>query len=107
MEHNFYIGQDIVAIVNHSQNIFKKDDVFVVLDAKISECICKKPIIDIGIKVNNKKIICTTCRKGTTANGAHWVNSRQFAPLDDITNIEELTEILKSPILQEEDFVLK
>lgn len=51
----WYIGQPIVAIINHSQGVFKKGDEFIIRGLKTSPCNCKNVIIDIGF-ITNKTI---------------------------------------------------
>jgi hypothetical protein len=48
MSYNFHIGQDVVAIVNHSAGFFKKDDTFNIHSLRISKCRCNEVIVDIG-----------------------------------------------------------
>lgn len=101
---NFHIGQDIVAIVDHSQGCFKKDDVFIALDVSISRC-CNEPLVDIGIREDGEAVLYITnctCGKDTVSNShVSWFFSHCFAPLDSLVNIEELSEILNLELVCE------
>ena len=90
---NWYIGQPIVAIVNHSQKRFRKGDEFIVCGLKLSSCKCTPhTLIDISIRdyayTHTKCVDCNTDRP----YDAHY-HEDCFAPLD--TDISELTEILE------------
>lgn len=100
---NFYIGQDIVAIVDHSQGCFKKNDAFVALDISFTKC-CNKPMVDVGIreKLEPNVEYYTECRCGSQLNDQNaicWFYSSCFAPLDDLVNIEELSEVLEFELI--------
>ena len=98
---NFYIGQDIVAIVDHSQGCFKKDDIFSALDVDFTKC-CNKPLVDIGIKEIPALMYQGGCDCGAiefTRSPVIWFYSKCFVPLDSLVNIEELTEILEFELI--------
>lgn len=95
---NWYIGQPIVAIRNHSQGIFKKGDEFTIKGLKQGCCSIR---IDIGITYNLQKFCnltkCGICNKITIdSDNKFWFSETCFAPLD--INISELTDILKEPV---------
>lgn len=98
---NWYIGQEIVAIKDHSQGMFKKNDVFVINNLRTSYCKCGHILIDIGIfAIVSPTNYCTTCDTlSNTTSKIYWFNEVCFAPLDSFVNHEELNEI-KEQILQ-------
>lgn len=91
----WYIGQEIVAIVDHSQGKFKKGDVFTIKGLRNPPCGCTIQI-DVGIKGIYKYDRCTTCDNRHLSNGIHWFKENCFAPLD--FDISELTSILETPL---------
>ena len=90
---NWYIGQNIVAIVDHSKGKFKDGDSFVIKSLLEGVCNCpnKKILIDVGLVANGGKSKCITCN--VVVSGC-WFADSCFAPLDELCNISELTEIL-------------
>lgn len=94
---DFYIGQDIVAIKDHSQGVFKEGEVFTIKGLKGSYCKCKKVLIDIGIFSDAHTIKCNYCGNITIKdNSTAWFSERCFAPLDTLADISELTEHLET-----------
>jgi len=91
---NWYIGQPIVAIANHSQGMFKKGDEFVINALRKKDCGCKDLFIDIGHRegyIGNVR--CHLCNRiAESGTNINWYTEICFAPLD--TDISELTEIL-------------
>lgn len=96
----WYIGQEIVAIVNHSQGFFKEGDTFPVKGLRNAICSCDYIEIDIGIQSNLfRTSICTRCNfRAYKTDSVCWFYEGCFAPLD--FDISELTEILEQEILQ-------
>ncbi len=100
---NFYIGQDIVAIKDHSKGHFKEEDIFIIQDL-IIECGCGL-CINIGIinpnlnKNLGKLSRCTSCGCifELKSDYIYYIASA-FKPLDSLVNISELTEILEKPV---------
>lgn len=100
---NFYIGQDIVAIKNHSQGKFKEGDVFSVKDMN-NECSCGLSL-NIGIvdpaTVGNigRLARCSTCKDIFIIKSEYiYFLASSFKPLDSLVNISELTKILEEPV---------
>lgn len=89
----FYVGQDIVAIKDHSKLSFKEGDVFTIKGLKQGCCGKCTLLIDIG-KTNLTDSYCTFCYK--VLHGIVHYNSICFRPLDELTNIEELTNVLEN-----------
>lgn len=100
---NWYIGQDIVAIKEHSQNKFKKGDTFTIKGLKISECKCKNVSIDIGIKGYSDLCHCNACNfhfKNQSRDGIWWFSETRFAPLDSLVNTEEIQNLIEESLYQ-------
>ena len=93
----WYIGQDIVCIKSHSQGAVKEGDVFIIKGIKKSCC-----SIDLDINFIHLKpmLECPHCHKLEKSNGIYWFDHNQFAPLESITDISEIEELLKEPIFQ-------
>jgi hypothetical protein len=93
----WYIGQEIVAIENHSQGAFKKGDTFIVKGLQNSHCKCGgKVIIDIGLLHDSIFMVCPACYTFYKSMNKWWFSEKMFAPLD--YDISELTDILEKPI---------
>jgi len=108
MNHNWYIGMDIVCIKTHSEGVVKEGEVFTI---KALRKPCCNVQIDIGKDLNYTggtfSTSCAVCKK-ITNNGTDataWISHRLFAPLDTLTDISEIEEILNQPI--EELFKIK
>jgi hypothetical protein len=93
METNFYIGQEVVAILDHSQGDYKKGDEFVVRGIRKGCCFID---LDIG-KLHNGYINCIYCNSLNPANGVMWYHSRAFAPKQQLsdTTYNEVMEWIK------------
>lgn len=65
----WYIGQDIVAVKDHSQGRFKRGDEFKIEGLKMASCGCGYILIDVGIIDNsithNRCIRCGRVEKRT------------------------------------------
>ena len=90
----FYVGQDIVSIINQSQGNFKKGEPFVVEGLKKGCCKNAPLLIDIGQR-HCEEIECLDCGTIEKTN-INWYCSSCFRPLDELTNIEELTNVLEN-----------
>lgn len=96
---NWYIGQDIVAIKNHSQHKFNEGDLFTIKGLRDSLCKCGHVLIDIGFKSSSipSNSVCVTCKiKSENISGIWWFSETNFRPLDELADISELTEILET-----------
>ena len=101
MSYNFHIGQDIVALKDHSQGAYKKDDVFTVKGLMESFCNCGGVLVDIGLTKKKYFMRCKKCMYRVENNtNSKWFMANNFAPLDSLTNIEELTQVLEQPLYQ-------
>jgi len=98
--HNWYIGQDIVCIKTF-KNILKEGDTFVIKALQSAVCKCDMVIIDIGMKTDFEQGCCSLCHTmNIELHGIHWMHEKYFAPLDTLTDISEIQEILNQPIEQ-------
>lgn len=99
---NWYIGQDIVAIRNHSQKAFKEGDLFTIISISKSKCSKCGSYVVLDIGMNNtspvgKMVQCAESHGLIRVNeGIWWFSEECFAPLDSLVNISELTEILET-----------
>lgn len=90
---NWYIGQPILAIKNSRCGNIKKGQEFIIKGLAATMCDCKVIHIDVGLKIDAKRIRCSTCKLAWNSE-ILWESEKLFAPLDQ--DISELTEILKT-----------
>lgn len=86
---NWYIGQRIVAIRNHSKGRFKVGDEFVIKGLQSSACKCNEVEIDIGHKHNYSgdkyEFVCPDCNQPYPITSfTQWYSETNFSPLDKI-----------------------
>jgi hypothetical protein len=98
---NWYISQDIIAIVDHSRGVFKKGDVFTIRALKMPTCGCPIILIHIGRVMPFNHIgyneSCANCGYSfRTHDPVEWFFESCFAPLDSLVDISELTEHLET-----------
>lgn len=91
----FYVGQDVVAIRDHSQGKFKEGEVFPIKGLKNGCCEGSSLHIDIGVFRIGNIAQCPRCYS-ILESDIIWFNSISFRPLDELTNISELTEVLEN-----------
>ena len=91
---NWYIGQDIVAVRDHNQGVFKIGDEFKIKGLQLSPCKCGVIEIDIGKSSFRPYTRCTLCEtRYATRTDVWYFHERSFAPLDPIKEaISELME---------------
>jgi len=78
---NFYVGQEVVAIRDHSQGIFKKGQEFVIRGIKKGCC-----GIDLDIGMNESVYISVCdCGRETIEHGCLWFNSNRFSPKQQLS----------------------
>ena len=93
---NWYIGQDIVAIKDHTGGLFKRGDEFKIKGLCESPCKCKSRIkgailIDIGY--TDSRYSGTQCISCGLVHNEFWFREYRFAPLDPIKEaISQLME---------------
>ena len=90
----WYIGQDVVSLITHTQCNLKKGDVKTISGLK--QGCCNKVLLDVGININKDRMsLCTVCGKETHSNGIGWLSEKAFKPLDELSDISELLEVLE------------
>ena len=98
--HNWYIGQDIVCIKTHSKGVVKEGNVYTIKSLQSSTCNCQKVYIDVGNTHKYNNMQCGVCDTIFISNCIYWHSETLFAPLDTLTDISEIEEILNLPIEQ-------
>jgi hypothetical protein len=79
---NWYIGQRVVAVKDHSQRLVLKNQEFIVLGVIVCRCGTKK--LDIGLR-SNMDLQCGHCRcghKDYRSDKILWMSERLFAPIE-------------------------
>jgi hypothetical protein len=90
----WYIGQDVVSLINHKECDLKEGDVKTIYGLK--QGCCSKEYLDVGIKLNEGRILrCGICGKETPSNGIGWLSEKCFKPLDELSDISEILEHLE------------
>lgn len=90
---NWYIGQPIVAIKSHQQGVYKYGDEFTIKGLMISQCSCKRVLINIGFFHKTAKCQCNLCLEIYPAPKEWFFGEESFAPLDiDINEIENVLQ---------------
>jgi hypothetical protein len=82
METNFFVGQEVVAIKDHSQGNFKKGDEFLIQDIKNG---CCKLLIDVGIRTGKDFINCRCC--GDRKPNDNYYCSQCFSPIKKLSEL--------------------
>lgn len=91
---NWYIGQEIVCIREHSKGVVKKGQIYVIQGLQISPCQCKIIYIDVGIIPASELCRCIKCSYIWSDIYIWWLSENLFAPLEyDKQAIEELLRI--------------
>jgi len=96
--YNWKIGQDIVCIKTHEQGVIKEGEVFTIKGIRTDFCSCSFIHFNVGIGTTNKREVCTFCGFHAVATNIYWLSETRFAPLDTLTDISEIEEILSQPI---------
>lgn len=97
---NWYIGQRIVAVVNHSQGVFKKGDEFVLRNISNGLCPCAGLLLDIGVTEYRGFDRCAFCGiRRAAKDAAWWFSEKCFAPIQ--SRPEELSETTYEDIMTE------
>lgn len=95
MSHNWFIGQTIVCIKSHSQELIKEGDVFTVKGLRKGCCNIQINIGIIGV-YGQSQCCCGNIIEGF--DDIYWFAEFRFSPLDTLTDISEIEEILSQPI---------
>lgn len=94
----FFIGQEVVAIIDHSQGIFKKGDSFIVYG--LNEGCCGYTV-DIGIKRASEYTRCGICNNRYLYSGLNRVfHHSSFSPKQKFKAIS-YTKIMEEELVCE------
>lgn len=98
---DFYVGQDVVCVKNYPEAGLIKDSLHVAKGLKDGICNCVKLLIDVGIRVSGGIIACQNCNtiSNSEPDNIWWIASEYFKPLDELTDISELTEVLEEELV--------
>lgn len=94
---NWYIGQDIVVIKDHRDKVVVEGEVYTIRGIRPSICRCKEYELDIGKNTGHKETYCSKCYGTGESNGIYWLSEKLFQPLDSLSDISELKEIVENP----------
>jgi len=98
---DYRAGDDIVAIRDHSQGVFKKGDVFTAVSLQRNGCGCII-LVDIGLTSDRPFTKCPVClMSDEKTDKIWWVDARLFRRLLSRSQEEDLREVL-AEVLQEE-----
>ena len=92
--HNWYIGQDVVCIKSHSMGLVKEGEIFTIQSLRK----CCRVSMQVGVRCPNESSHCGKCYEVFCPSSMQWFSETLFAPLDTLTDISEIEEILKQPI---------
>ena len=95
METNFFIGQEVVAIKDHSEGNFKKGNEFVILGIKEDCCLIT---LDVGIRTDKDFMKCVFC--GNRKLNDNYYGSNCFSPKQQLSELtyDELQKWLKKDV---------
>jgi hypothetical protein len=100
----YHIGQDVVCINNKRlEHRLEQGKVYTIRSLKTFECKCGLGI-DVGINSNlfaREQVTCRLCNHQRIIDSQWYLKADRFKPLDELTNITELTEILEQPIYED------
>lgn len=96
---NWYIGQEIVCLKSSRDSKAIEGVVYKVEGLRVSTCVCRYILIDIGAKSDSDCFNCELC--GTDGmvmkdNNIRWFGESRFKPLDELCDISEITEHLRT-----------
>lgn len=90
----WHIGQDIVCIKTSNKKTVKEGEVYIIKGLK--KWCCGTIAIDIGRIGNFELEKCCKCQRVWKAtDNKHWYNENLFKPLDELSDISELLEVLE------------
>ena len=94
-------GDDIVAIRDHSQGIFKKGDVFTAIAMQRNGCGCIF-LVDVGLTSDRPFTQCPVCRTNDEkTDNIWWVDARLFRRLLTRSEEEDLADVLAEVFSEE------
>ena len=87
----FFIGQIIIAKEDHPFKAFNKGDEFVCLNIRKSNCVCKKYIVDIGMRLPEESSSrCMICHESNKIFGIWFFDAKRFVAKSPL-NFQRLT----------------
>lgn len=86
----WHIGQEIVCVRSHSALKVVKGKFYTIVSLN-SECSCNDVKLNVGI-LSSRITVCTKCRHRLPQIGEQWFSDLLFAPLADISELEEILE---------------
>lgn len=91
---NWYIGQNILAVKDHTWGFIKKGAVYRIRGLRSGGCSCGKVEINIGVANPADAQTCKWCNFLTrNTDGFIWLCETNFAPIEE-ADLSELMEIL-------------
>lgn len=103
MESLFYVGQQVVAIVDHPQKRYIRGQEFIVLKIVETRCKCKSVCIQIFPKDGHIYVgTCTICNGNLGEDDFMFFNQEEFAPIQEIGDMtfEEALNLDKKNALE-------
>lgn len=98
---DYRTGDDIVAIRDHSQGVFLKDDVFTAIALQRNSCGCIF-VVDIGLKSDRPFTRCPVCEMNDEkTDNVWWVDARMFRRLLTRSQEEDLASALAEVVSEE------
>lgn len=95
----------IVCIKTTAKQNVKEGEIFTI-KSLCRLCNCDIVAIDIGLRTHFELGTCSICRlSDIPINHIWWLHEMYFAPLDTLTDLTEINEILSQPV--EELFKIK
>ena len=93
----FYVGQEVVCIKTHRKKTVKEGEVYTIKNINSGCCMAR---LDVGLKTNCCELLCRRCNAVFNPNGIAWIGETLFAPLDSLTDISEIEEVLRLPAFE-------
>ena len=98
---NWYIGQKVIAIKDHSQFMYRRGQVFSVTGIFIAPCRCRT-LLTIGLTHPNKLTMCKSCGQDyMRPTFEATFNAASFRPLLDADNearLDAIEQEVKEPV---------
>jgi len=92
---NFRIGQEVVAIRDHSLKFFMKGQIFTIIGLSEAKCFCGDALVNIGYRSSNTGQICNDCgHVWQNVNGDTWFSHTAFAPLQTDSEEADMNEAI-------------
>lgn len=79
----FHIGQKVVCIEPHPQNVVIVGEIYVIQD-KMNCPHCNVEFVDVGVNIPASGILCTSCNNGVRTGGKWFLYATRFRPLDSL-----------------------